>query len=151
MFGKRNGMFGKHHTEKTKKTISDKLKGRTVSTITKKKIGNFHRGKQYGPEIRQKISKAHQKIRKIENIKTGETFILSLIDFCKLYPECNPNHMRRYCNSGWIYHKTYKITNYEAFDGDINSKLGENGESPEMDNPVGSAGKCVKVQQTSND
>lgn len=37
------------------------------------------------------------------------------------------------------YIKTYKITD-AASNGDISSKLGENGESPEVDNPVGSVG-----------
>lgn len=35
--------------------------------------------------------------------------------------------------------KTYKITD-AASNGDISSKLGENGENPEVDNPVGSVG-----------
>ena len=140
MFGEKNGMFGKHHTEETKKKISEKLKGREISEETRKKIGDFHRGKVYGEETRAKISKAHQKVRIIENIKTGEIVTMSLTEFCKEHPECNPNHMRTYCNSGWIYHKTYKITNCEASNGDISSKLGENGEPLEVDNPVGSIG-----------
>lgn len=37
MFGERNGMFGKHHSEKTKKKISEALKGKKVSEETKKK------------------------------------------------------------------------------------------------------------------
>lgn len=140
MFGEKNGMFGKHHTEESKRKISEKLKGRVVSEETKKKIGDFHRGKVYGEETRNKISKAHQKVRKIENVKTGEIVIMSLTEFCKTHPECNPNYMRTYCNSGWIYHKTYKITNCEASNGDISSKSGENGKSPEVDNSVGSIG-----------
>ena len=142
MFGERNGMFGKHHTEEAKKAISEKLKGRIISEEAKKKIGDFHRGKKYSQETRDKISKAHQKLRIIENVQTNESVIMSLTDFCKLHPECNPNHMRKYCNSGWIYHKTYKIKNYEASDGDVSSKSGENGESPEVDNPVGSTGNA---------
>ena len=38
------------------------------SKETKKKIGDFHRGKVYGEETRTKISKARSKIRHIENI-----------------------------------------------------------------------------------
>lgn len=138
MFGEKNGMFGKHHTEETKKKISEKLKGREISEETRKKIGDFHRGKVYGEKTRAKISKAHQKVRIIENIKTGEIVMMSLTEFCKEHPECNPNHMRKYCNSGWIYHKTYKITNCEASNGNVSSKSGEIGEPPEVDNPVGS-------------
>lgn len=140
MFGEKNGMFGKHHTEETKKRISKKLKGRVITEEARKKIGDFHRGKMYGPETRQKISKAHQKLRRIENIQTGEVLIMSLTDFCNLHPECKANDMRRYCSGGWIYHKIYKVTNCEASSSDTSSKLGEIGEHPEMDNPVGSVG-----------
>ena len=36
--------------------------------------------------------------------------------------------------------KKFKITECEAIISDDNRKLGENGESPEKDNPVGSIG-----------
>lgn len=125
MFGKNNGMFGKHHTKETKRKISEKLKGRIITKETREKIGNFHRGKKYDLKTKQKISKAHQKLRKIENVQTGEIVIMSLTDFCNLHPECKQNDMRRYCDSGWIYHKMYKVTNCEASNSDISSKLGE--------------------------
>lgn len=91
LFGERNGMFGKHHTEDAKKAISEKLKGRVITEEARKKIGDFHRGKVYGEETRTKISKARQKIRKIENIVTGEVWIMSITDFIKLFPEKNYN------------------------------------------------------------
>lgn len=142
MFGERNGMFGKHHSEKTKKQISDKLKGRTISEEARKKIGDFHRGKVYGEETRNKISKARQKIRHIENIKTGESWDMSIIEFAKAFPELsiNTNSMRKSANEGHLYKKTFRITECAAFSSNTDSKSGKNGESPEVDNPVGSNG-----------
>jgi DNA-binding protein H-NS len=37
MYGENNPMFGKHHTEKTKKEISDSEKGKIDSEETRKK------------------------------------------------------------------------------------------------------------------
>ena len=142
MFGERNGMYGKHHSEETKKRISEKLKGRVISEETRKKIGDFHRGKIYSEETRNKISKARQKIRHIENIKTGESWDISITEFIKLHPEenFNANSMRKACQEGCIYKKTYRITDCAASISDNSSKLGKNGKPPEVENPVGSSG-----------
>lgn len=141
MFGEKNGMFGKHHTEETKKKISNKLKGRKLSEETKKKIGDIHRGKIVSQETREKQSKARRFVRRIENIITGEIVYMTLQDFCELHPEVKVDAMKKACNKGNICHKTYKITNIcEASTSDSSCKLGENGESLEVDNPVGSIG-----------
>lgn len=141
MFGERNGMFGKHHTEEVKKRISEKLKGRIISEEARIKIGKAHKGKFVGESTRLKISKARQKLRRIENIRTGEVLIISITDFINLYhPDFNANSMRKAAQEGCIYKKTYKITNYVATNSDINSKLGENGEIHDDDNSVGNMG-----------
>lgn len=140
MFGEKNGMFGKHHSEETKKRISEALKGREISEETRKKIGDFHRGKKYGKETRDKISKARQKIRHIVNIHTGEEWNISITEFIKQHPNenLNANSMRKAAQEGCIYHKTYRIS--AASISNNSSKLGENGEPLEIDNPVGSNG-----------
>lgn len=140
MFGEKNGMFGKHHSEKTKKKISEALKGKEVSEETKKKIGNFHRGKKYGKETRDKISRARQKIRHIVNIHTGEEWDISITDFIKQRPNenLNANSMRKAAQEGCVYHKTYKIS--AASISNNSSKLGEHGKHLEIDNSVGSNG-----------
>ena len=46
MFGERNGMFGKHHTDEAKKKISKALKNRKLSDETNNKIGDINRGKK---------------------------------------------------------------------------------------------------------
>lgn len=142
MFGEKNGMFGKRHSKYTKKLISNKLKGRVVSEEAKRKIGDFNRGKKYGKETREKISKARQKLRHIENIKTGESWEISITEFIKIHSDekLNANTMRKAAQEGHIYHKLYKITNSAAFIGDNNSKLGKIGEPLEVDNPDGSKG-----------
>lgn len=140
MFGERNGMFGKYHTEETKKKISDALKGREVSEEARKKIGDFHRGKIASKETREKQSKAKQKIRHIVNIHTGEEWDISITEFIKLHPDenLNANSMRKAAQEGYIYHKTYRIS--AASISNDSSKLGKNGEHLETDNPVGNNG-----------
>lgn len=141
-YGEQNGMFGKHHTEETKKLMSKKLKGRSLTEETKKKIGDFHRGKVYGEETRTKISKARSKIRHIENIITGESWDISITDFIKLHPEenLNANTMRKAAQEHHIYKKTYRITECAAFTSNSNCKSDKIGEPSEVDNPDGSAG-----------
>ena len=140
MFGERNGMFGKHHTEETKKRISEKLKGRVITEEARKKIGDFHRGKVNSESTRAKISKARQKIRRIEDLETGEVIEMSITEFCKLHPELNPGSMRKSAENGWIYHKRYKIIECAASSSNTSSKSDKNGEPLEVDNPVGSLG-----------
>ena len=112
MFGEKNGMFGKHHSDKAKKAMSEKLSGRKLSDETKQKIGDYNRGKVYGEETRAKISKARSKIRKIENIHSGEIFIMSITEFIKLHPHegLKASSMRKAADIGCIYKKTYRIT-----------------------------------------
>lgn len=140
LFGERNGMFGKHHTEETKKKLREALTNKKHTEETKKKIGDFHRGKKYGKETRDKISKSRQKIRHIVNIHTGETWDISITEFIKLFPEenFNANTMRKAAQKGYIYRKTYKIS--AATISDNSRKLDENGENLEVDNPVGNNG-----------
>lgn len=142
-FGKENGMFGKHHTEETKKKISESLKGRIITEEHREKIRQAELGKEVSEETKKKISKARQKIRHIENIKTGESWDISITEFIKMFPNENfkANSMRKAAQEGCIYRKTYRITECEALGNNIpNEKSGENGESPEMENPVGSNG-----------
>ena len=49
---------GKHHTEETKKKISESHKGKHHSEETKKKIGEGNKGKPKSEEHKNKISKA---------------------------------------------------------------------------------------------
>lgn len=113
LFGERNGMFGKHHSEKAKKEISSKLKGRIVSEETRKKIGDYHRGKTYGKDTREKISKARQKLRHIINMKTGEEWNISITDFIKMFPDENlkESSMRSAVKYKKPYKGYLKITN----------------------------------------
>ena len=89
----------------------------------------------------KKFPRLVKKIRHIVNIITGESWDVSITDFAKMFPDqqINPSSMRKAANDHCIYKKTYKITD-AASNGDISSKLGENGENPEVDNPVGSVG-----------
>lgn len=142
-FGKEHGMFGKHHTEETKKRISEKLKGRKLTEEHKEKIRQAELGREISKEAREKISKSRQKIRHIENIRTGESWDISITEFIKMFPNenFNANSMRKAAQEKCIYKKTYRITECEALDKKIsNEKSGENGETPEVDNPVGSNG-----------
>ena len=129
-FGEKNGMLA----------ISEKLKGREISEETRRKIGDFHKGKIYGEETRAKISKARSKLRHIENIITGESWDISITDFIKLHPEenLNANTMRKAAQEHHIYKKTYRITECAALISNGDCKSDKIGEPPEVDNPDGS-------------
>lgn len=62
LFGERNGMYGKHHSEETKQKISDALKGREISEEQKKKISNF-------------MNTNHPRAKKVRCVETGEVFL----------------------------------------------------------------------------
>lgn len=151
MFGEKNGMFGKHHSEETKKRISEKLKQRVLSEEHKRKIGEAHKGKVYGEETRNKISKSRQKIRHIENIHTGETWDISITEFIKLFPNEGliANSMRKAAQEHCIYKKTYKITEYVA-PVESGEKSGEIGETPIKDNPESSLPLTKEEDVTTN-
>lgn len=62
LYGEKNGMYGKHHTEKTKALISFKLKGKSNHTEeSKAKISKF-------------MSTQHPRAKKVRCIETGEIF-----------------------------------------------------------------------------
>lgn len=159
--GEQANMYGKHHSEETKEKISKKLKGRVVSNSTKEKIGNFNRNKVVSEDQKKKISETRKnKIASGEISKTYKPIIVENIidntieyfDGCILFAEkynLNYGSVKSALRKGNLYLKKYKIT-YAASTGDSSRKSGENGGSPEMDNPVGSLGSA-KVLETSND
>lgn len=62
LFGERNGMYGKHHSEETKKKISEAKKGSHMSEEAKQKISNF-------------MNTNHPRAKKVRCIETGEIFL----------------------------------------------------------------------------
>jgi len=159
--GEQANMYGKHHSEKTKKQISDKLKGRIISEVTKEKIGDFNRGKIVSEETKLKLSETRKrKIAAGEISKTYKPVIVNdlinntieYFDGCKIFADTynlNYGSVKSALRKGSIYLKKYKIT-YAASTGNSSRKSGENGEYPETDNPVGSLGSAI-VLETSND
>lgn len=142
MFGERNGMFGKHHSEETKEKISKAMKNRVLSKEHKEKIGKAHKGKIVSQETRKKLSKSRQKLRRIENVITGEVWIMTIQDFLEKFPEkeCKYDAMKKAANVGSLYKKTYKITDCVALETSSET-LGENEKLPIIkDNLVGSDG-----------
>ena len=101
LFGERNGMYGKHHSEETKQKISEAKKGSHISEETKQKISNF-------------MNTQHPRAKKVKCIETGEIF-LSARKAAKAY---NTAHtcIARVCNGE---RKTTKGMHWEWYD-DIN-------------------------------
>lgn len=73
-FGKQNGMYGKHHTEKTKNKIRQSLYskygvgmssmyGKHHTEETKRKISQANKGRKHSEETKRKMHKPHKKTR----------------------------------------------------------------------------------------
>ena len=62
LFGERNGMYGKHHSEETKKKISEANKGKIRTEEHKQKIRDF-------------MNTQHPRAKKVRCIETGEVFL----------------------------------------------------------------------------
>ena len=65
--GMKHPMFGKHHSEETKKKISESKKN--ISEETKKKISEAMKGRQFSDETKRKISEAKKGKPKSEETK----------------------------------------------------------------------------------
>ena len=56
--GKNNPMYGKHHSEETKKKMSEARKGRKLSEETKRKLSEALKGRKCSEETKRKMSEA---------------------------------------------------------------------------------------------
>lgn len=56
--GKDSPNYGKHHTEETKRKISNSHKGRHLSEETKKKLSELNKGKKHSEESKKKMSQS---------------------------------------------------------------------------------------------
>lgn len=56
--GEKHHMYGKHHTEESKRKMSINSKGHIVSQETREKISAYHKGKTVSQQTREKLSKA---------------------------------------------------------------------------------------------
>jgi len=56
MSGKRNSMYGKHHTEEARQKMSKALMGRQVSEETRGKLSEAGKGRHHSDEARRKLS-----------------------------------------------------------------------------------------------
>lgn len=103
LFGERNGMYGKHHSEETRQKISEKNKGKTLTEEHKQKISKF-------------MNENHPRAKKVRCIETGEIF-LSARKAAEAY---NTSHscISRVCNGE---RKTTQGKHWEwVTDNDIN-------------------------------
>lgn len=102
LFGERNGMYGKKHSEETKQKISEANKGKQLTEETKQKISNF-------------MNNNHPRAKKVICLETGEVF-LSTRKAAEAY---NTSHtcISRVCNGE---RKTTAGKHWEWYKNDIN-------------------------------
>lgn len=71
--GTKNPFYGKKHSEKTKKIISEKGKNRIISEETRLKMSQSqigkHKGKKHSKETKEKLSKSHIGLHHTEETK----------------------------------------------------------------------------------
>lgn len=95
--GKDNHFYGKHHSEETKKKLSNYRKGKHLSEETKKKIGSSSLGKHHKKEsidLMKKIAK-DKNGKKVICVTTGKTFE-SVTDCSEFYNVCRSD-IRKIC------------------------------------------------------
>ena len=68
-FGKDAPGFGKHHTEETKKRLSENHIGIKPSEETRKKMSQSQKGRKHSEETKRKISEAHKGMKLSEESK----------------------------------------------------------------------------------
>lgn len=137
--GEQASFYG-HHSEETKKIISEKMKERVMTETHKQRISNSLKGKIKSEEHRKNLSKSKQKTYVITDKLTGDEFIGKTLEFIDLHPEeeLRAQSFRDAACGKRPFYKHYLIR--AATDSDISRKLGKNGETLEVDNPVGSLG-----------
>lgn len=138
--GEQASFYGHHHSEETKKIISEKMKERIMTETHKERISKALKGKMKSAEHLKNLSKAKQKTYVIINKVTGYEFIGKILEFIELHPEeeLRAQSFRDAACGKRPFYKHYLIR--AATDSDISRKLGKNGETLEVDNPVGSLG-----------
>jgi group I intron endonuclease len=105
---KKVGMYGKKHTEETKKKMSDAAKGkekpwlsgRKISEETKEKISQSNKGKKLSEETKQKISKNHHNVSGKNNPMFGKKHSQETIE--KLKEKSKNRPKRIWINDGKI-------------------------------------------------
>lgn len=60
LVGDKNPMYGKHHTEESKKKNSESHRGKTASAETRNKLSKAHKGRSFSPNHRKKAAEAHK-------------------------------------------------------------------------------------------
>lgn len=141
--GEQNGMFGKHHTEETKKIISEKIKGKVVSEEVRQKISIAQKNRVRTEEEKKNMSNAAKEAYikgtrkatkttpcKITNINTGEIEYFDQIKYFSDKYNLNYSSVKSCMRQNGKY-KNYKME-YVASNSDVTRKSDENGENLEQ-------------------
>ena len=70
--GENHPFYGKHHTDETRRKMSESRKGKPKTEEWKKKIGESNKGKKMSEEARRKISAAKENISEETRRKMSE-------------------------------------------------------------------------------
>lgn len=82
--GENNPHYGKKHSEKTLKMLSELKKGKRLTNEQRKAISEGHKGKKMSDMQKKKISQAMPTKKKVINVDTGEIFE-SLMQASEMY------------------------------------------------------------------
>ena len=90
-YGENNPFYGKHHTEETKKKISDNRKGTKLSISTRRKISESNRGKVRSDECKNKL-----RLSGLERKHTEETKMKISENHSDMLGENNPMYNKNH-------------------------------------------------------
>lgn len=100
--GSKNSMYGKHHSEETKKKISEAQSG----------IKSHNYGKKFTDEHRRKMSESNKGKRAvylIDTINNWDEYYESIKDICNAHPDLKYDSIKCCLRRNKLYKKRYKI------------------------------------------
>lgn len=89
--GEKNHFYGKHHSEETKKLISDKAKKRTRSEESKRKTSKTLKGHIVSEETRKKISNSHSK-KPVVQLNQNHNIVATYISIMEAHRQTGIRH-----------------------------------------------------------
>lgn len=108
--GEKNYNYGKHPTKETREKMSKSSEGKKMSDSAREKVSKARKDKKHSKEHTEKLAKATSKKYKIITPEGDIIFIHGIVKFCKSYKKekLNPGNLIKVAKGRQKYCKGYK-------------------------------------------